>query len=667
MAVASLLPLVAMARGRSGGRDRARGAARVVTLMRSCPLVTAVLAAWIGVAPRAVAQQHPVTFVARITEAETTAHPGGTFRVAIDAVIPIGWHLYSVTQPPGGPITTTFAIGPEAVFHQSGPIISPAPRLAPDPNFGIVSEWYEDSAHFALPVAVSPGVRAGRWEVQVRVRYQTCTDRFCLPPREDTLHVRIRVAGAPMRTTTANHAVPPSARTAPPGPVVSTPRQAPHEAESFMLFLWLAATMGALSLLTPCVFPMVPITVSYFSRRHEDSRARAAGHALLYGAGIVGAFSGLGLGATLLFGVAGLNRFAADPWLNLAIGVLFVGFALSLFEVLHVALPSRLVNWLDRASRGTRMGGIGATLLMGVTFAVTTFTCTAPFVGTLLVSAAEGDWRWPAAGLLVFSLVLALPLVVLALVPGALARLPRSGEWMQTVKGALGFIELGAATKFLSNADLVMGWGVFTHQVVVATWVALGVLLALYLLGVRPGRKPTWRRPRSPARPIAAAVAVATTLWLARGLAGHRLGEFEAFLPPAGARGDGVAGAGELPWMLNDLDGALRRARGEHRLVLIDFTGYTCTNCRWMEANMFTRPSVRDALTPFVRVRLFTDGEGDLYRRQQALEEERFHTVALPFYAVVDSLGAPQGTFLGMTRNAGEFVRFLSGARGAQR
>jgi thiol:disulfide interchange protein len=301
---------------------------------------------------------------------------------------------------------------------------------------------------------------------------------------------------------------------------------------------------------------------------------------------------------------------------------------------------------------------------MGVTFAVTTFTCTAPFVGTLLVSAARGDWHWPAAGLIAFSSVFALPFLVLALVPHALSRLPKSGEWLSVMKGALAFVELGAALKFLSNADLVLGWDVFTRRTVVAAWVALGVLLAFYLAGVRIVR---WRVQKpAHAYPFLGLAVLAASALLATGLSGRRLGEIESFLPPAGKNLDGVAGSGELSWIMNDLDGGLAEARAHERLVLVDFTGYTCTNCRWMEANMFPRADVARELEQFVRVRLFTDGRGEPYRAQQALEQERFHTVALPLYAIVDARGTPRATFLGMTRDTREFVDFLAAGRGKQ-
>ena len=296
-------------------------------------------------------------------------------------------------------------------------------------------------------------------------------------------------------------------------------------------------------------------------------------------------------------------------------------------------------------------------MLMGTVFALTSFTCTAPFVGTLLVSASQGNWRWPAAGLLTFSTVFALPFLFLALVPQSLSRLPRSGIWMVTLKGALGFVELAASLKFLSNADLVRGWGIFTRDVVVASWLLLGAMLTLYLAGIRV-RGPLGELRRR-AHPVAALIALVVTGWLATGLAGHRLGEVESFLPPAGRNASGVSGANELSWILDDYDGALVQAKAQHKLVLIDFTGFTCTNCRWMEANMFPRAEVSRALEGFVRVRLFTDGDGERYRRQQAMEQAQFHTVALPLYAIVDSLGAPRATFLGMTRDTAEFVAFL--------
>jgi thiol:disulfide interchange protein DsbD len=610
------------------------------------------------------AQEHPITFSLRATSARNPA--AGRLQLKLGATIPYGWHLYSLTEPPGGPIATSIAVLDP--FAPAGMITAPPPDVLPDRNFQIMTESYSDSVTFTIPVKASTKAK----RVRVSVHYQTCTDRYCLPPTSDTVETvaAIRASGddgiAPGRPVAAPS--PPlasvSAGTARPRLGAVIVAGAPAVPQSLWLFAWLAITTGLLSLLTPCVFPMVPITVSYFSNRASrgGGRAAVARGALLYAGGIVAAFTGLGLAATTLFGSTGLNRLAADPWLNLGITALFVVFALGLFGWVNLTLPSTLINRIDAVGRGAGDGV--STLLMGLTFALTSFTCTAPFVGTLLVTASQGNWRWPALGLALFSATFALPFVVLALVPGWLARLPKGGAWMVSLKTAMGFLELAAAVKFLSNADLVWGWHVFTRDVVLWLWCAIGLALALYLAGVLRVERHFETPPAGWARRLAAAAIVLVCLRLSFGLGGGRLGELDAFLPPiSGAAGEGTA-SGELAWITNDLAAGLTRARAERKPVLIDFTGYTCTNCRWMEANMFPRPAVRDELVHFVRVRLFTDGVGEPYREQQSFERTTFKTVALPLYAVVDTSGEARGTFLGMTRDPDEFVRFLTQTRG---
>ncbi len=632
----------------------------------------------LGLAARvACAQEHPIRLSAKVSGPTTVVGPGGDFTVEIDARIPPGWHLYSVTQPPGGPMRTTIAVGPASVFRLHGAIQASATEVENDPNFGIVTETHSDSAKFSVPIRAVSGIRPGHQAIQLRIGYQTCNSRYCLPPTEDTIGVPVEIGEevvsgaddrAPLPASSAVPAVALSAGAAGGGAlsgdaVPSSPGAPIGEtgSGSLMLFLSLAATMGALSLLTPCVFPMVPITITYFSGASQRGRRAAASDALVYALGIVGAFTGLGLALALIFGVAGMNRLAANPWLNLAIGGLFAGFALSLFGWVDMSLPSGLVNWLDRKASAGRAGRIAGTLAMGGMFAVTSFTCTAPFIGTLLVSASQGSWQWPAMGLLVFSSVFALPFMVLALVPEWLSRLPRSGEWMVTLKGALAFVELAAAVKFLSNADLVEGWGIFSRTTVLAIWIVIGALLLLYLLGVRVRRVGFTRM--GPVHLLWAIGVLMVVGWLTTGLSGRRLGEVESFLPPAGDHRVGSTGKDELSWRLDDYAGALAEAHRTGRMVLIDFTGFTCTNCRWMEANMFPRVDVRQHLDAFVRVRLFTDGQGEKYRRQQQFEQDRYHTVALPLYAIVDSTGATRGVFLGMTRDSDEFVRFLAGVQ----
>jgi thiol:disulfide interchange protein DsbD len=436
-------------------------------------------------------------------------------------------------------------------------------------------------------------------------------------------------------------------------------------------FIWLAATAGALSLLTPCVFPMVPITVSYFLRHANTSRSRAFAAVAVFGLGIVVTFTALGVTVAALVGAAGLMRFAANAWVNLAIAAIFLALALNLLGFYQLSVSTRLLGSIDSVTRSGRMSDTGSALLMGILFTLTSFTCTAPFIGTLLVAASQGEWQRPIVGMLVYAMVFALPFVVLATVPRWISQLPRSGAWLSRIKVVMGFVELAAVAKFISNADLVWHWDIFTHDVVLAIWVALTLVVTFYLLGAfRLPHEPPVERvgqhglPRMTAgRGIPALGFLALGMWLATGLTGGTLGTLESFLPPVGGQPPAVSGANvpaELQWRLNDLPAALALAQKEHRRVFIDFTGYTCTNCRWMEANIFTRPEVKVAMNRFVLARLYTDGDGEMYEKQQAMQQQRFGTIALPLYAIVDPGGKTITTFAGLTRSPNDFISFLT-------
>ena len=657
------------------------------------------------------AQGDPVKWSAS-TKA-TKVPPGGNFEVQALAQIAEGWHLYSLTQPPP-PIATRITVAPGQPFSLGGSIDAPSPHTAFDQSFGIDTEFYAESAGFSVPVKAAGDAPAGKTKARVQAYFQTCNDQFCLPPKTVTMEVAIEISGAPVAGTPASApaatpatAAPPAATpspaarrdadaqvvTPPPAaglpaavvaaggaaPAASTPGTPAGAAaaassaatpavpaqgqRSLWSFIWLAMTVGALSLLTPCVFPMVPITVSYFTNHAAGSRGKAVQQAVTYMLGIILTFTALGMAMALLLGATSLNRFAANPWINVLITGIFLAFALSLFGVFDLGVPPALVNKLDSLTR--RQGGSQtlATLLMGLTFTLTSFTCTAPFVGTLLVMAAGGDWQWPLVGMLAFSTVFALPFFLLALMPQWMASLPKSGGWLNSVKVLMAFLEVAAATKFLSNVDLVWGWGIFTHDVVLATWVVIFVMMALYVLGLFRFAHDAPVKHVGITRLTTSLVCGTLGLWLMTGLVGKPLGELEAFLPPppeslkSGV--STVAGSNELSWIMNDYEQALATAKREGKRVFIDFTGYTCTNCRWMEANMFPREEVRRELAGFVRVRLYTDGEGDVFQRQQQLQEDKYKTVALPFYAVVNADGSPVISFPGLTRDLAQFVAFL--------
>lgn len=620
--------------------------------------------------PIAAAAQNPVKWALVLTSTSEVL-PGGSVDATLVATITPGWHLYAMQEPDGGPPPTSIAVLPGSRFTLSGDIVAAAPERAFDPNFNMETEWYKDTARFLLPLKVAAGTKHGPHRLEVTTTWVTCSDTLCYPPEDAVLSLNVVVGPKSAATEAASSgssesSVSSVASASSVASVASAPSVAPTSsvvpdfaatgaASTMSAYIGLAALMGAVSLLTPCVFPMVPITVSYFTNRARKSRREAGVQAAIYGLGIILTFTAVGFTIAIAYGAAGLNRFAANPWLNLAIAAMFILFALSLFGVRELTLPSKLVNAAARSDSGKHR--LVGTMLMGLAFTLTSFTCTAPFLGTLLVVASQGDWQWPLAGMLAFSTVFALPFVVLAFVPQVLAALPRSGPWLIAVKAVMGIVELAAAMKFLSNVDLVWGWYVLTRPVVLATWVALSIVLVGYLAGVlRIGPIPRLGRPGV----MRAGLVVASgglAVWLASGLTGRRLGELEAFLPPADLTER--APNGELPWIVNDYEAALREARDRNQYILVDFTGYTCTNCRWMEANMFPRPDVSTELARYVRVRLYTDRRGQPYEGFQDMEQSLFGTVALPYYAVMRPDGQPVLGFGGLTRDPAHYIAFL--------
>jgi thiol:disulfide interchange protein len=681
-------------------------------------LTVAATAGFVLIGRPASAQIDPVKFTLRPASGTTTVAPGSTFRVQLTARMDEGWHLYSITQPPGGPIATRVSVSKGQPVTLAGTIDAPEPRVVFDQNFGMDTELYDGEATFGIPLKLAADAGAGTLKIAVETYFQACNDQFCLPPRTVKAEVEITVEGAgaeagrgesPSARTTAPpvsakslsvaggqlsglqpsgepsaRSIPASAAQPPAAAVASSPQApaagavtpvvtssgAPTDSpidmsQSLWSFLWLAMTMGALSLLTPCVFPMIPVTVSYFTSQAAGSRKKAVGQALTYMVGIIVTFTALGMAMALLVGATGLNRFAASPWVNLLLGVLFVGFALSLFGFYEIQIPSSVLRRLDAASQRTGRSRVAGTLLMALTFTLASVSCTAPFVGTLLVMAAGGDWQWPLIGMLAFSTVLAFPFFILALMPQLLANLPRSGGWMTSIKVLMGFLVIAASTKFLSNADVVWGWGILTHDVVLAGWAAIGLLMTGYVLGMFRFQHDSPVKHVGIVRLTVALACGTLAFWLVSGLAGKPLGEVDALLPlrsGSSVAAAGASGPAELTWLTNDLDGALAEARRTSRRVFVDFTGYTCTNCKWMETNMFPREDVRRELEQYVRVRLYTDGEGEIYRKQQQMQQERFKTVVMPFYAVLEGDGTAVATFSGLTRNPAEFVRFLQQA-----
>lgn len=441
---------------------------------------------------------------------------------------------------------------------------------------------------------------------------------------------------------------------------------------------------GFTALLMPCIYPLLPLTVSFFTKK-GGTRSKAVFQSLVYGASIIVIYVALGLIITLLFGSDALNSLSTNGVFNIFFFLLLVVFGISFLGAFELTLPSSLANKLDA---NADQGGLAGIFFMASTLVVVSFSCTGPIIGTLLVDAAsKGERLGPAIGMLGFSAALALPFTLFALFPSALKSLPKSGGWLNSVKVFLGFLELAFSLKFLSNVDLAYHWNWFDREVFLSLWIALGLLLALYLIGKIKFSHDSDLPYLSVPRTIVAIIVFAFVVYMVPGLWGAPLKSISAFLPPqatqdfdlsqvpAAASGTGLSvnktsikekkyannylrikTRGLDPWY--DYDQALQVSKELHKPILIDFTGFNCVNCRKMEADVWTDPGVFQRLRDdFVMLQLVVDDKADLPAQEQFvssysgkkittlggkwsdLEASRFNTNSQPLYVVLDSNG----------------------------
>jgi len=596
--------------------------------------------------------ESPVTLSAK---AESSVRAGEVVNIIVKAEMDAEWKIYALRDQGEGPIATRVVVTGE-IIEASGLVREDEPVKKYDDGFLTTTRTHQGGAIFKAPILVKSDLSPGKYNLSVNVLFQVCNASLCYPPKEEVLTITVTVEGGTARDDRTDMVLV--------ADVFDDFGNINLDAaidEGFFSFVILAFSMGLLALLTPCVFPMIPITVSFFTHQGETGKGKPITNAIIYTLGIIATFSIIGFILALTLGASGANQLAANPWVNIFIAALFIYFALSLFGMYEIQLPSVLRQYsLKQEGRGGVMG----TLFMAVTFTLTSFTCTVQFVGLLLVAASQGQWFWPMIGMVVFSAAFALPFFFLALFPQYLAKMPKSGGWLNSVKVVMGFLELAAAFKFISNTDLVWGWGFFSHNTVLAVWAVLMLLTGIYLLGKiqLPHDSPV--ASISVPRLMLSTVFLTFGLYLTSGLFGQKIhGLIYSYLPPiveseSGAvRTNGGSIAEEFNWYRN-LDEGLVKARATGKSVFIDFTGYTCTNCRWMEANTFTKTEVKHRFGEMILVQLYTDG-GPNHRENQQYEIDRFGTAALPFYVILSPDDDIITTFPGMTRSLDDFLDFL--------
>ena len=625
--------------------------------------------------------ENPVTISSSIDVA------GGEATLKFKAAIESGWHLYSTDLPSGGPTSATVEFETLEGAQLQGVLVPGAGEIEKDdPIFGMKVKYYENEATFTQKVKLL----GGKYRLQGYLRYGACNDETCLPPTTYEFDIKGTAEGG-----AAAAAAQPAKNDAPDAsadaetfsanplwrPVVSELSAfdnvgTSEAARSMWLTFLLGFGGGFLALLTPCVWPIIPMTVSFFLKR-AGNRGKALREAMLYGVSIVVIYLGLGLAVTAIFGASALNALSTNAIFNLIFFAMLLLFGASFLGGFELTLPSSWTNSVNSKAGSTT--GVLSIFLMAFTLSLVSFSCTGPIIGFLLVEVSTGGSLFaPAVGMLGFALALALPFTIFALFPSMLKQVPRSGGWMNVVKVTLGFIELAFALKFLSVADLSYGWGILDREVFLALWIVLFALLGLYLLNVIhfPHDDAEERKTTVP-RFFLAVASLAFSIYMIPGLWGAPCKAVSAFAPPMWTQDFSLVD-NEVHAHFNNYDEGMEYARISGKPVLLDFTGYGCVNCRKMESAVWTDDRVSEMLhDDYVLITLFVDDKTPLAQPVTVVEqgvERKLRTVgdkwsylqrykfganAQPFYVPVDNEGAPLAGSYSYDEDIQAYIDFL--------
>lgn len=618
------------------------------------------------------------------------------FRANIDP----GWHVYSTELGDDGPISATFNIVEMKGAETTGNLTHEGNELSRFDNmFGMVLRFFENNVTFIQKIRFTQP----DYSIDCYLEYGACNDETCLPPSqiifkksglspvktpsdtttlapvrkettttksaENTLQAKDSIATAPQTAVNSdNHLW---------EPVVDQLREyGDTDVNSSLFYIFLAGLAGGfLALLTPCVWPIIPMTVSFFLKRNKD-RSKAIKEAVIYGISIVVIYVALGVLVTLLFGASALNALSTNAVFNIFFCLLLIVFAASFFGAFEITLPSSWSNKIDAKSENT--SGLLSIFLMAFTLTLVSFSCTGPIIGFLLVAVStQGSILSPTIGMLGFAIALALPFTLFALFPSLLKSAPKSGGWMNVVKVTLGFIELAFALKFLSVADLAYGWHLLDRETFLSLWIVLFALLGAYLLGWLKFPHDDPNHKTNVPQFFLALLSLSFAVYMIPGLWGAPLKAVSAFAPPMNTQ-DFNLYKSSVEARFHDYETGMAAAKAEGKPVIIDFTGYGCVNCRKMEAAVWTNANVADILNnKYVLISLYVDdktplpepievddnGQQRLLRtvgdKWSFLQRVKFGANTQPFYVLIDNEGKPLNASRSYDENIGDYIDFL--------
>ncbi len=641
--------------------------------------------------------QDPVQF-----KTEWKAISDNEAEIVFTGTIERGWHVYSTDLEEGGPTPATFNIDQIKGAELVGKLTPKGNELdMMDPVFGMQVRFFEGTAVFVQKIKLT----GGDYNITGYLNYGACDDQNCMPPTNVEFTFKGKAAGSAKQaaapasqetteatqateTENANDTVQAAATTAPAQldgitdywkPVVNElsnfGEQAGEESHSWIYIFFTGLLGGLLALFTPCVWPIIPMTVSFFLKRTKDKK-KGIRDAWTYGASIVVIYVTLGLAITLIFGASALNALSTNAIFNILFCLMLIVFAASFFGAFEITLPSKWSNAVD--SKAEQTTGLLSIFLMAFTLSLVSFSCTGPIIGFLLVEVSTtGSVIAPAIGMLGFAIALALPFTLFALFPSWLKSMPKSGGWMNVIKVVLGFLELAFALKFLSVADLAYGWRILDRETFLALWIVIFGLLGMYLLGKIKFPHDDDDTKVSVPRFFMALISLAFAIYMIPGLWGAPLKAVSAFAPPMQTQ-DFNLYKNEVHAKFNDFDAGMEYARQQGKPVMVDFTGYGCVNCRKMELAVWTDQKVSQMLNDdYVLITLFVDDKTKLPEpikitengtertlrtvgdKWSYLQRSKFGANAQPFYVLLDNEGMPLNKSYSYDEDIQKYVEFL--------